>query len=157
MATNQPTNAPVDQFLLYDNVATEIANTFNFLIEQLIARRDSFLTKLQTMKEDFVTKETTRRAAIEDLERVIQQMREEGIKENVNLKTQEKAIRMYRDQMERHQGPYSLNFLSQILRICLRIGSFLRICLRIDPILRIILRIIQYLSQILRINLSGIH
>ena len=108
MATNQPTNEPVNQFHLYDIVATEIENTFNPLIEQLIARKDALLTKLQTMKEDFVTKETTRRAAIEELERVIRQMKEESIKVNVNLETQEKAIQVYRDQMERHQTPTKL-------------------------------------------------
>ena len=108
MATNQPTNEPVNQFHLYDIVAKEIENTFNPLIEQLIARRDALLTKLQTMKEDFVTKETTRRAAIEELERVIRQMREESIKVNVNLETHEKAIQVYRDQMERHQTPTKL-------------------------------------------------
>ena len=102
MATNQPTNEPVNQFHLYDIVAKEIENTFNPLIEQLIARRDALLTKLQTMKEDFVTKETPRRAAIEELERVIRQMREE-IKVKVNLETHEKAIQVYQDQMERHQ------------------------------------------------------
>ena len=103
MATNQPTNEPVNQFHLYDIVATEIENTFNLLIEQLIARRDALLTKLQTMKEDFVTKETTRRAAIEELKRVIRQMKGESIRVNVNLETQEKAIQVYRDQMKRHQ------------------------------------------------------
>ena len=108
MATNQPTNEPVNQFHLYDIVAKKIENTFNPLIEQLIARRDALLTKLQTMKEDFVTKETTRRAAIEELERVIRQMKEESIKVNVNLETQEKAIQVYRDQMERHQTPTKL-------------------------------------------------
>ena len=108
MATNQPTNAPVNQFHLYDIVATEIADTFNRLIEQLTARRDALLTKLQTMKEDFVTKETTRIAAIAELERVIRQMREESIKVNVNLETQEKAIQVYLDQMERHQTPTKL-------------------------------------------------
>ena len=108
MATNQPTNEPVNQFHLYDIIATEIVNTFNHLIEQLITRRDALLTKIQTMKEDFVTKETTRRAAIEELERVIRQMREESIKVNVNLEAQEKAIQVYRDQMERHQTPTEL-------------------------------------------------
>ena len=108
MATNQPTNEPLNQFHLYDIVATEIEDTFNLLIEQLKTRRDALLTKLQTTKEDFVTKETTRRAAIEELERVIQQMKEESIKVNVNLETQEKAIQVYRDQMERHQTPTKL-------------------------------------------------
>ena len=108
MATNQPTNEPANQFHQYDNSATKIANIFNLLIEQLIARRDALLTKLQIMKEDFVTKETTRRAAIEELERVIRQMREESIKVNVNLEAQEKAIQVYQDQMERHQTPTKL-------------------------------------------------
>ena len=108
MATNQPTNAPVYEFHLYDFVATEITDTFNRLIEQLIARRDALLTKLQTMKEDFVTKETTRKAAIAELERVIRQMREESIKVNMILETQEKAIQVYLDQMERHQTPTKL-------------------------------------------------
>ena len=108
MATNQPTNEPINQFHLYDIVATEIENPFNLLIEQLIARRDALLIKLRTMKEDFVTKETTRRAAVEELERVIRQMKEESIKVNVNLETQEKAIQIYRDQMERHQTPTKL-------------------------------------------------
>ena len=108
MATNQPTNEAVNQFHLYDNVAKEIENTFNPLIKQLIARRDALLTKLRTMKEDFVTKETTRRAAIEELERVIRQMKEESIKVNVNLEAQEKAIQVYQDQMERHQTPIKL-------------------------------------------------
>ena len=107
MATNQPTNEPVNQFHLYDNVAKKIENTFNPLIEELIARRDALLTKLQTMKEDFITKETTRRVAYEELERVIRQMKEE-IKVNVNLKTHEKAIQVYRDQMERQQTPTKL-------------------------------------------------
>ena len=107
MATNQPTNEPFNQFQfhLYDNVAREIENTFSRVIEQLIARRDALLTKLQTMKEDFVTKETTRRAAIEEVERVIRQMKEESIKVNVNL---EKSIQMHRDQMERLQTPTKL-------------------------------------------------
>ena len=108
MATNQPTNAPVNEFYLYDIVATEIADIFNRLIEQLTARRDALLTKLQTMKEDFVTKEITRIAAIAELERVIRQMREESIKVNVNLETQEKAIQVYLDEMERHQTPTKL-------------------------------------------------
>ena len=109
MATNQPTNAPVNEFHMYDIVATEIADTFNRLIEQLIARRDALLTKLQTIKEDFVTKDTTRIAAIAELERVIRQTREEiSMKVNVNLEVQEKAIQVYQDQLKRHQTPTKL-------------------------------------------------
>ena len=108
MATNQPTNIPVSQFQLYDNVAMEIGNIFNPLIEQLIMRRDSLLTKLQIMKEDFMTKETTRKAAIKELERVIQQMQEESMKVNTNLKVHEKAIQVNREEMEQQQTPTKL-------------------------------------------------
>ena len=55
-----------------------------------------------------MAKETTRRGAIEELERVIRHMREESIKVNVNLETQEKNIQVYQDQMERHQKPTKL-------------------------------------------------
>ena len=103
METNLPTKIPVNKFQLYDNVAMEIENIFNHLIEQLIARRDTLSTKLQTMKEDFVIDETTHQAATEELERMIQQMLEENIKMNTNLELQEKAIKMYREEMEQHQ------------------------------------------------------
>ena len=108
MATNQPTNVPVNQFHLFEIVATEIADIFNPLIEQLIAKRDALLTKLQTMKKVFITKETTRRAVVEELERVIRQMKKDSIKLNVNLETQEEAIQVYRGRIERHQTPTNL-------------------------------------------------
>ena len=108
MATNQPTNAPIDEFHRFDFVAEEINDTFNSLIEQLIARRDALLNKLKKMKEDFVTKEKTRSAAVEELERKIRHMREESIRVNMNLKTHEKAILLYQNQMERNQTPTKL-------------------------------------------------
>ena len=148
MATNQPTNEPVNQFHLYDIVATDIENTFNLLIEQLIARRDALLTKLQTIEEDFVTKETTRRAAIEELERVIRQMKEESIKVNVNLEAQEKAIQVYQDLMERHQTPtklpHPLFSCPTLYRLQTQIAEFgevseweLNYCLKKKPVLAV--------------------
>ena len=74
MALNKSTNSPVNQFQLYDNVAMEIEKILNPLIEQLIARRDALLTKLKTVTDDFVTEEKTRKAAIKELERMIQQI-----------------------------------------------------------------------------------
>ena len=59
MATNQPTTITNNEFQLFDCVATHIANTFDLLIGQLIARRDALLTALQVMKEDYISKETT--------------------------------------------------------------------------------------------------
>ena len=103
METNKPKN--VNQYHLYNSVAMEIENIFNPLIEQLIARKGVLMTKLQTMKEDFLTKEASREAAIEELDRMIQRMQEESIKMNMNLEIQEKAIQMYREEMNQHQAP----------------------------------------------------
>ena len=54
-------------------------------------------------------KYATRKAAKEELERVIQQMQEESMKVNTNLKVQEKAIQVYREEMEQQQTPTKLS------------------------------------------------
>ena len=108
MATNQQTSIPVNRFQLYDRVAMEIENVFNPLIEQLIARRNTLLTQLQIIKEDFVTKETTRKSAIEELEKVIRQKLEESIRVNTNFSVQRKAIEVFREKLEQYQTPTKL-------------------------------------------------
>ena len=65
MATNMPINESANEFARFDCVATEIMNTFELLIGQLIAKRDT-LWELQEMKENYISKETTRKAALED-------------------------------------------------------------------------------------------
>ena len=67
MATNEPMVAEVNEFEQFDLVATQILNTFEPLIQQLIARRDALLRKLQDMKVDYLRKESTRKAAREEL------------------------------------------------------------------------------------------
>ena len=67
MATNMPINEPTNEFARFDGVATDIINTFQLLINQLIARRDALLRELQQKKENYISKETTRRAALEEL------------------------------------------------------------------------------------------
>ena len=96
MATNQPTTITTNEFQLFDCVAIHITNTFDLLIRQLIARRDALLTALQVMKEDYISKETTRKATITELEGLIRQMEEASIKVNTNFQIQQDAIDVYR-------------------------------------------------------------
>ena len=58
MATNMPMNESTNEFARFDNVATDIVNTFELLIVQLSARRDALLRELQLMKENYISKET---------------------------------------------------------------------------------------------------
>ena len=104
MATNQPT-VTTNEFQLFDCVATQIMNTFDLLRDQLIARRDALLNILQTMKENYISKETTRRASITELEGLIRQMQEASIKVNTNLKVHQDAIDLYQRNIKEHETP----------------------------------------------------
>ena len=104
MATNQPT-VTTNEFQLFDCVATQIINTFDLLRDQLIARRDALLNILQTMKENYISKETTRRASITELEGLIRQMQEASIKVSTNLKVHQDAIDLYQRNIKEHETP----------------------------------------------------
>ena len=105
MATNQPTIVTTNEFQLFDYVATQIINTFDLLRDQLIARRDALLNILQTMKENYISKETTRRASITELEELIRQMQEASIKVNTNLKVHQDTIDLYQRNIKEHETP----------------------------------------------------
>ena len=105
MATNQPTTVTTNEFQVFDCVATQIMNTFDLLRDQLIARRDALLNILQTMKENYISKETTRRASITELEELIRQMQEARIKVNTNLKVHQDAIDLYQRNIKEHETP----------------------------------------------------
>ena len=108
MATNQPTTVTTNEFQVFDCVATQIMNTFDLLRDQLIARRDALLNILQTMKENYISKETTRRASITELEGLIRQMQEASIKVNTNLKVHQDAIDLYQRNIKEHETPTKL-------------------------------------------------
>ena len=91
MATNLPPNVAFDKMPHFDNVEAEIQQTFDFLIDQLITRRNALLQMVQELREDHRNKEAKRIATIEDLERVQQQMREMNIKVNPNIKFHQQA------------------------------------------------------------------
>ena len=105
MATNQPTTVTDNEFQLFDCVATRIMSTFDLLRDQLTARRDALLNALQIMKENYISKETTRKASITELETIIQQTQELSVKENTNLKVHRNAIQLYELGIKEHQTP----------------------------------------------------
>ena len=105
MATNQPTTVTDNEFQLFDCVATRIMSTFDLLRDQLTARRDALLNALQIMKENYISKETTRKASITELETIIQQMQELSVKVNTNLEIHRNAIEGYRRKIKEHQTP----------------------------------------------------
>ena len=100
MATNMPTNVTFDKMAQFDNLATIIQETFDPLIDQLIARRDALLQRVHELREDHRNKEANRIAAIEELERVQQQMQEIRIKENPILKFHQQATQVYKQGMK---------------------------------------------------------
>ena len=105
MATNMPINEPTNEFARFDGVATDITNTFQLLIHQLIARRDALLSELQQKKENYISKETTRRAALEEL---TQQIGSLSLKVNENRDLQQLTKDLYKQRMEHLQTPTQL-------------------------------------------------
>ena len=103
-----PINEPTNEFARFDGVATDIINTFQLLINQLIARRDALLSELQQKKENYISKETTRRAALEEL---TQQIGSLSLKVNENRDLQQQTKDLYKQRMEHLQTPTQLPLL----------------------------------------------
>ena len=100
MATNLPQNVPLNQFAQFDVVAIEIAQTTEPLISQLFARRDALLHELSLLREDYTTMETTRKAAIQELEQTRQQLQQMSLKINTNIPIHQKATELYQQGLE---------------------------------------------------------
>ena len=105
MATNIPINEPTNEFALFDCVAMDITNTFELLIVQLTARRDALLRKLQVMKENYITKETTRKSALEELTQQIVLL---SLKVNENRDIQQLTTDLFRQRIEHLETPTQL-------------------------------------------------
>ena len=105
MATNMPINEPTSEFTRFDIVATDIVNTFELLIVQLTARRDALLRELQLMKENYISKETTRKAALEEL---TQQIGLLSLKVNENRDLKQQTTDLYKERMKHLQTPTEL-------------------------------------------------
>ena len=110
MATNEPTNLPFNNFQQFDTVATQILQTFQILIDQLIVRRDALLHKLSQLREDYTNKETTRLEAIRELEKTRQQLEEMSLKVNKNIPIHQQATRVYQEGLDNLQTPTKLPY-----------------------------------------------
>ena len=114
MATNEPMVVEVNEFEQFDLVAKQILNTFEPLIQQLIARRDALLRELQDMKEDYLGKESTRKAAREELLATQLHLQELSLKVNENKQYHQQATDIYKERIQQLETPtkLSLPFLS---------------------------------------------
>ena len=110
MVTNLPTNIPTNLLTQFDTVATQIHQTFDPLIALLIGRRDALLLKLSQLRQEYTDKETTRRAAIEELERTQQQMMEMSLKVNINLPIHQQATALYKQGLKQLETPTRLPY-----------------------------------------------
>ena len=95
-------------------MATEIHQTYECLIGQLIAKRDALLQRVHELREDHRNKETTLVAAIKELERVQQQMGEMNIRTNSNLQLHTQAKQVYQQGMKELEP--SATFLCPVFR-----------------------------------------
>ena len=108
MATNEPMEAPVNEFAEFDRVAIQIMDTFEPLIRQLIERRDSLLRELQEMKDRYFTKECNRKAAREELLVAQQHLQELCLKVNENKKYHQQATDIYKERIQQLETPTKL-------------------------------------------------
>ena len=120
MATDLPLNITFDKMAQFDKVATKILQTFDSLIDQLIARRDVLLQRVQEVREEHRNKEATRIAAIEELKMVQQKLQEISIKVNPNVEFHQQAKEAYQQGLKKHEPPAT--FLCPIFR-CQRINT----------------------------------
>ena len=108
MATNEPMQAAVNEFAYFDRVATQILDTFEPLIRQLTARRDALLRELQDMKEDYLTKESNRKTARDELLSTQQHLQELSLKVNENKQYHKQATDVYGERIRQLETPTKL-------------------------------------------------
>ena len=99
------------KFEKFDSIETQILNTFEPLIQKLIARRDALLRKLRDMKEDYFTKESTRKAAREELLATQLHLQELSLKVNENKQYHQQATDIYKERIQQLETPTKLPLL----------------------------------------------
>ena len=108
MATNEPMEAPVNEFAEFNRIAIQITDTFEPLIQQLIERRDALLRELQEIKDKYFTKESNRKAAREELLVIQQHFQELSLKVNENKKYHQQATDIYKERIQQLETPIKL-------------------------------------------------
>ncbi|KAI6646305.1 NHL repeat containing protein [Oopsacas minuta] len=96
-------------------------NTFDLLIQQLIARRDALLGKLKDMKDAYLSKESTRKSAMEELANTQRHMEELSLKVNENKDLHQLTTDLYQQRIKQLETPtklqqpfFSYTMLSQL-------------------------------------------
>ena len=100
MATNEPMQAAVNEFAYFDRVATQILD--------MTARRDALLRELQDLKEKYLTKESDRKAARDELLATQQHLQELSLKVNENKQYHEQATDVYGERIRQLETPTKL-------------------------------------------------
>ena len=108
MARNESIEAAVEDSPQFDRVATQILDTLEPLIRQLVARRDALLRELQDMKDDYFTKESTRKAAREEMLTTQQHLQELSMKVIENKQFHQQPTDIYEDRIQRLETPTQL-------------------------------------------------
>ena len=116
MAKNEP-----EKFAIFDQAARHIMDTFEFLIKQLIERRNDLLKILQDMKDEYLSKESNRVGRIKELEMVQEQMEEMNLKFNPNISLLQSSLTGYKQEQriletttELPHAFFSCNTLSEL-------------------------------------------
>ena len=115
MATNIQENipeiVPYDTIAHFDRIAARITDTLNGLIDQLIGRKDTLCQVVAHLRDDFHNKESTRIAAIEELDQTQLHLNQMS-KVNINLPAHEQAGLVYEQYKQQLCVPTPLPNLS---------------------------------------------
>ena len=102
------TNVLTSEEAQFDLVGAQILRTFNLLIEDLISRRNSLLLRLSQIQKEYIAQETSRRAAVEEIERAQRHMQLLSFRENRNIPIHIKASEAYKEGLQQLQKPSKL-------------------------------------------------
>ena len=108
---NIPEIVPYDTIAHFDRIAARITDTVNGLIDQLIERRDTLCQVVAHLRDDFHNKESTRVAAIEELDQTQLHLNQMS-KVNINLPAHEQAGLLYEQYKQQLCVPTPLPNLS---------------------------------------------
>ena len=105
MATRMPIKVSTNELIQFESVTTDIVNIFERLIDQLIARRDALLREIQDKKENYIEKETSRKAALEEMTQQIDLL---SFRTNENQDLQQQTADLYKQRIKDLETPTNL-------------------------------------------------
>ena len=103
MASRFPQNElPLNAFIEVEQL---IRSTFDRIIGVATERRDQLLVQLNDMKLEYLNKEETRKKQFSELERIIKQMKEMNIEQNLIVKVKEEQIKNMQKELKEYENP----------------------------------------------------